>query len=179
MHLTVLAGNHANVGKGVPSFQCYYNLHDGVAGLEFGRTSPIPSDTAPPPPPSEPHASPISLADLSNASAEVITFADQPTWGTDAFGAFYCRATSGIHNEPLPIITVIFTRYDGMPYSWYCFELFYMYEINSNILHYWGKIHLKITILRKAWTQSMQIFVHSLNQSDHNSSFICLISICE
>ena len=111
IQLTVLARHNFVESSTPPKYQCYYNIHDGVAGLEFGRTSPIPSASAPPPPSPGRHNAPKSLLRLSNASAEVVTFLNE-----SAFGAFYCRAISGKDNETLTI-TALFTRSDGMQYD--------------------------------------------------------------
>ena len=85
-------------------YQCYSKDPADEINLGFGRTAPIPSDSAPDPPDAEPHATrPV------DGKPKVVTF--DASWDVDGFGAFFCSGSKpGLENTT---VSTVFTRSDG------------------------------------------------------------------
>ena len=96
----------ANINGGTAQYQCYSSVAGTETTFEFGRTAPIPYDSAPDPPGANRHGN----SNINDGSVMVMQFSDS-SWDTDGFGAFYC---SGFTNElAMTKISTFFVRSDG------------------------------------------------------------------
>ena len=104
VHLTVLATHFSSIETGNAQYQCYSKDPADEVTLVFGRTAPIPSASAPDPPPAELHSAPV------NGKPMLVWFTGS-SWDTDGFGAFYCSGyRHGLNNTT---VSTFFTRSDG------------------------------------------------------------------